>query len=182
MPATLAIDPVKAATPLADVVESPRALKALEAAGCKTLGDAAEKGYDALSRVRYVGESTLALIRRAVGPLPEREPEDPGEIEEGSHPIRCECGYPAFKIRLAPAHRIVLPEGGYAVQEPMYLEFDRGHAALDKRTYLMVIHRRDRTRVDEGMKNGNLPWRKDAADWLQSLNSFRNGTCRILFG
>lgn len=178
---TPTIDATKAATPLKDVVESPRAKKALEAAGLRTLGDVWERGIGSLHGMRNVGEASIGLIRKALG-LVEEKPSDLEEtpIEEGVHPIRLECAYPEFRLQVCPAHRLTQPNGAWTLEREVYIEFDRGHGTLSKRAWLMRKFNRDKALVEKGMAAPNLHWRAEAIAWLRSRDPVKMGTVHIL--
>lgn len=179
MPPTAALSETVLQRPLADVVQSPRALKALEAAGLKTLGDVAAKGLGTLQGLRHVGEATRVLIERALGPLPATE-EDDDEIEEGAHPLHLESPIRSMRIALLATHRHVTGNGVTTLDRPLYIEFDDGSATLSKQAWLMRVYERDAVKVAEGMGNPGLPWRKAAAAWLRSLDTHTRGEFRVL--
>lgn len=179
MPLTL--DPELAKRPLSEVVESPRARQALEKYGLKTLGDVAAKGIGSLHGLKGIGEATIALIEKAIGPVPaEEESDDPAAIEEGTHPVRLESPFPEFRMSIYPARKVPEPGGGYALQESLFIEFSGGSAALTKEAWLHREFARDREKIAAAMANEKHPWRAKAVAWLRSKDTFTRGEFRIL--
>jgi hypothetical protein len=179
VPPTQTLDPVLAATPLSKVVESPRAAKALEAAGFKTLGDVAEKGLDAARRTKFVGESSIALIAKAIGPQQDEPAADEGEIEEGVHDVRLESPYAEFKIGLRASGKVPEPGGGFAIAQPLYIEFSRGEGRLTKRMFLERILGRGQA-LETAMRDAAYKWRGQATDWLRQHGTHKRGEFRVL--
>ncbi len=165
---------------VSEVVESPKARKALEKHGFKTLGDVAEKGVGSLHGLVGVGEATILLIEKALGPIPVEVEEDDGKIEEGVHPVRLESPYAEFRILLHPSRKVLEPGGGYAIQESLFIEFSGGEAALSKEAWLMREFARDRERVAVAMKDPEHAWRAKAIEWLRGKGSFQKGEFRVL--
>lgn len=179
MPVTL--DPEIAKRPLSEVVESPKARLALEKHGVKTLGDVAARGIGSLHGIRNVGEASIALIEKALGPIPEEpEDDDPAKVEEGVHPLRLESPFPEFRMSVYPARKVSEPGGGYALQESLFIEFSRGSGALTKELWLMREFQRDRERVARAMADPEYAWRQKAAAWLRQKDTFARGEFRIL--
>lgn len=179
MPAAATLPESILQRPLSDVVESPRAIKALAGAGLTTLGDVAVRGLGCLGGIKHVGEATRSLIVRAIGPLPEA-PEDNDEIEEGVHPLRLDGPISSMRISLLPTHRHTSVGGVTQLDTPLYIEFQDGEATLTKKAWLTRIYERDRARVEAGMKDAALPWRRDAAAWLRSLDTHARAEFRVL--
>lgn len=177
---TATLDPAVAARALREVVESPRALAALEKHGFKTLGDVAAKGVGSLHGIVGVGEASIALIDRALGPIPTEKSEEVLSIEEGPHALRLESPFPQFRILIVPAGRVTQPGGGYAIEESLFVEFDRNQGALSKEAFLMRKFERDRQKVRDAMKDPKFPWRAEAVEWLKGRDSFRRHEFRIL--
>lgn len=168
-------------TPIEEIVPSPRARSALKTRDVATLGDAIDMGFDALGEIPGVGAGSLDRIRAAARPLPPEPPPPPTEIvEEGTHPILCECVYPSFAMQLAPAHLIRGPGDIPQEQDPHYLEFDDHRAELTKRAWLYRSLKRDELAVDKAMSDEAYPWRVEASKWLESRKPFQDGRCRIL--
>ncbi len=178
MPLTL--DPAIADRLLSDVVESPRARAALEKHGLKTLGDVAKRGIGSLHGLKHVGEATVSLIDKALGPIPVEEAESDGKIEEGVHPVRLESPYPFYRMSVYPARKVSEPGGGYALQDSLFIEFNRGEGVLSKEMWLMREHARDRVLVASSMADTERPWRAKAIAWLRAKDTFARGEFRIL--
>lgn len=177
MPPTLAPD--LASRPLKEIVESPRALGALAKHGFTRLGDVALKGVGVLHGIAGVGEATIALIEKAMGPqVPEIEPD--AAVEEGPHPIRLDSPFPGYRMCVVPAGRVEQPGGGYALQESIFIEFDRGEGALRKEAYLMRKFARDRKQVAAAMADASHPWRAEAVAWLRGRDAHARGDYRVL--
>lgn len=176
------IDRPKLDTLLATVVESPRALAALHRAQLRTLGDVvAQGGLHSLRSIKFVGEGTLSLIAKALGPIPDPEPAE-SEVEEGPHPIRLESPVRELRISLLPAHQRVGPGGVRVVERPHYLEFSDGEGTLTKRAWLTRIYERNLERIQAAMADDQFAWRRQAAEWLRGLAIYQRGEFRILEG
>ena len=174
------ISPELAARPLKEIVESPKARAALEKYGLKTLGDVVKRGGPGtLHGIAGVGEASVAMIDKALGPMPV-EDEAPGEVEEGEHPIRLESPYNEFRFVVHPARRVPEPGGGFAVQDSLFVEFNGGEGSLTKELFLQRKFARDGAAVSAAMKNPTFAWRREAVAWLQSKGTFQNGSFRIL--
>lgn len=180
MPPTATLAPDVAARLLKEVVESPRALAALDKHGLKTLGDVARVGVGSLHTLAGVGEATVSLLEKAIGPVEVEEDPQDAEVEEGPHPLRMDSPYREFRMCVVPAGRVEQPGGGYALQESIFIEFAAGEGALSKEQYLMRALARNRSAVAAAMKDPAYPWRRDAARWLRSKDSFARGEFRIL--
>lgn len=179
MPPTLAPD--VAARALSEVLDSPKAKKAAEKHGLKTLGDVVTRGgVGTLHGLAGFGEASIRLIEKAIGPAAVEHEAMDEEIEEGVHPIRLESPYPEFRFVVIPSRKVTEPGGGYSIQENAFVEFDRGDAVLTKNMFLLRKFNRDRAAVSEAMKKPEYPWRKEAVEWLRSMPSFVRGDFRVL--
>ena len=172
MTQTTAQDTELDARPLSEIVESPRAVKALAGAGFTTLGDVRQQGLRALQGVRWVGEASISLLAEALGPSLPEEDDDDAEIEEGTHPLRLSSPYHSYEIKLLDSNRVPRPGGGHHVQRPIYLKFVSGEAALTKSMYLTCRFDRDADRIDPAMADTRFRWRRDAAAYLATVSGF----------
>lgn len=140
----------------------------------------AAKGVGALHGIVGVGEASIALIDRALGPIPTEQPAQDLTIEEGPHAVRLESPFRAYRILIVPAGRVNQPGGGYAIEESLFIEFDRNQGALSKEAFLMRKFERDRVKVREAMKDPKFAWRAEAVEWLKGRDSFCRHEFRIL--
>lgn len=185
-------EPEAPASPAADLLEtvvtSLRSRKALAAAGFETVGDLRAPG--ALKRaleVRYVGETTRMELERAAGPEalraldaaedPEQVEDDAGEVEEGPQPLLLRCRGKHLRVVYLPSHRVEGPGRTWAIEDPLWLEFEPwtpkggGVARLTREMFLMRKYDRDRKRVRQAVQAGE-PWRKEAAEDLKRFTRF----------
>lgn len=159
-------------TPIAEIVASPRAAKALRDAGFATLADVKTKGVGAAAQVALVGEVTVQALIEALGPQMEQAPE-PTAIEEGPHPLHLHSppgGCTAFPLK--KAKRVYNPTTGTSEeQETLWLEFENGEAKLTSRMWFLRVHDGDEAKADADVKAGT-PWRQQAAAWLRARRNF----------
>lgn len=169
-------DPELDARPLSEIVESPRAVLALDGAGFKTLGDVRQHGLSALHDIRWVGEASIGFIAAALGPqLMEDEESRDGEdaeIEEGEHPIRIASPHTTYQIKLLDANRVDRQGGGYSLQRNVFLKFEGGDAAMDKKMWLTLKFMRDEGKIASAMADARFPWRREACAYLKTVVGF----------
>jgi len=154
-------------TPLALVIESPRAAKALEEAGYAKVGDLDGVSYSELGSVKGVGERTLERIRELRTDLPE-EPTNT-KVEEGMHPIHLHSPSNGFCLHLLPGDRLG-DKFGYRLVTPVFIEFSDGRGRMTAELWFTRKYRRDMVKVQDAIANEE-PWRVEAHKWLASRRS-----------
>lgn len=153
-------------TAIKDVVESPRAVKALAEAGYVTIDDLDGVPVESLATLKGVGQVTLdALLRAKNGPEPEAPVEEP-QWDEGPHPIHLDSPVQELALRLTEAGE---ERQGRRVRviNPIFLEFKGGEAQLRRKDYLLAKYSGDRAAA-KAESLTDAPWRLDAIRWLQA--------------
>lgn len=153
-------------TAIKDVVESPRAVKALAEAGYVAIDDLDGVPVESLATLKGVGQVTLdALLRAKNGPEPEAPVEEP-QWDEGPHPIHLDSPVQELALRLTEAGE---ERQGRRVRviNPIFLEFKGGEAQLRRKDYLLAKHSGDRAAA-KAESLTDAPWRLDAIRWLQA--------------
>jgi len=165
--------------PLAQILTSAKAIKALEAAGIRTVGDVRKKALSELASMKGIGDSALAALR-GVG-VPDKG-EQVQTVEESEHPIELRSPYPGYRIRILRGGAIF---NGPSVQvlQPVFVGFTNGEAKMTRELWLTGKHERDAKKVkDEMLKpTSEAPWRVEACEWLKQRNAYRRHDFVILF-
>jgi hypothetical protein len=151
--------------------ESPRSVYAMEKAGIKTVGDLANFTLAQLAAIKGVGERTLEQVNEILGSDVKRE-EDFDEVEEGPNPIHLMSPFAQYQIwvRHGDIERIQGQRGG-KVFSPVVIRFVDGRGKLTREQYLMRKYARNEDKIREHIEQ-NLPWRKEAVEWLKSRRNF----------
>jgi hypothetical protein len=161
------------ATALSELVESPRALKALTDLGYKTLGDVRAKGIDALAGTKHVGQVTLDALAEALGPKDPAPPPPDGSWDEGPHPLHLHSPHAGFQFPLKKARRIFNPHSGaLEEQAPLWVTFSDHEGALKAKDWFLRKFDGDEARADDAVAKGT-PWRLDAVAWLKGRRTYK---------
>lgn len=176
---TIATTDLQDNVPLAQILTSSKAVRALEAAGIKTVGDVKKKALSELASLKGVGDSALASLR-GLG-VPDKA-ESAQTVEESAHPIELRSPYPGYRIRILRGGAIF---NGPSVQvlQPVFIGFTNGEAVLTRELWLTGKHERDLKKVREEMLKPvtEVPWRVEACEWLKQRNAYRRHDFVILF-
>lgn len=163
------------ARPLSEIVEAPRAIRALRDAGFTTLGHVRLQGLSAIQAIRWVGETSVASIATALAPiLAEEEEEDAkaSDLEEGVHDLHLASPHLGYKIKLLDSNRVERAGGGFAVQRPVYIEFTEGEAVLKKEVWLLLKFDRNPEKITTALADSKFAWRREALAYLQTVDGF----------
>lgn len=183
---TASTHPITNDTPLKAIVSAPRSLRALIEGGFTTLGDVRGKIHEAAG-LKWVGPDALAELASAVDALQKApEPSAPAPaaassaqavskqdpaVEESTHPLVLSSPHSNLRISWLPANKITQPGGGYAQQEPLWIEFDDGIARVGRELWFMRKYLRDRARVADAINQGEA-WRVEAAAYIRQMRNF----------
>ena len=161
-----------------DVVDSPRAIKALADAGYQTLEDVEGVSIEELSRLKGVGDVTVAALRKA-GELPEDAPIDEDAAwDEGPHPIVIESPRDNLAIRVTRASEKQVGRRWVPIN-PIFLRLENGVGRLTRELYLLAKHNGDK-RAAKAELSTSEPWRLDAIEWLKAKPSYKTREFIIL--
>jgi len=153
------------ATKLSEVLDSPRAAKALERAGFKTVGDLEGVALEAIAGLNGVGQRTLEQIQ-TVHQEPEKE--DFGAVEEGGHDVHLLSPRPKYVIWVLRGDRILDPSRGTSrVMPPVLIQFRDGRGKITRDQYLARKYNRDAGLIAKHIED-KKPWRAECVEWLRS--------------
>lgn len=163
-------------TPIHEVVSSERAARHLKANGFPNLGAVKLNGLGAVATVKFVGAGTLKQLKEALGdelpqPSTPHSSAAPVELEESMEPIVMLTGFDELYLAWCPSHKVQMPGGGFATEEPIFVEFEGGRAEVTPGMYYMRKYQRDRERVRKAL-NAQEPWREECAKVLRGYSRF----------
>lgn len=177
------------ATPLSELLESPRVLKTLAAAEILTIGDVHKLGLPALAKLNNVGEVTLRTLGEALASLapkdlpkaPPRPPVAPREpdVEEGPHPIHLQSPWGGFRFPMRRALRRIHPVTGETETDAsVFVEFEGqpGEGSVARVSKLMWFLKKlngDRLAAEQAADDASRPWRAECAAWLRTRRAYK---------
>jgi hypothetical protein len=164
-------------TAIASIVESPRAVKALEDAGYKTVEDLEGTAMSDLAGIKGVGQVTLETIRKQFE-SPVEEPVVEDEWEEGPHAIRLDSPYNNLALRITYGGTEQMGNRARPIL-PVFLRFEGGTASLTRKLYMLAKYQGNKVRARQAL-NDNEPWRVEAVEWLKNKPAFRERKFIIL--
>ena len=159
---------------LSEILESPRAVRALEGLGLKTLGDVRAAGIDKVVGQRYIGDVTLEKLRAALGPqaTPDKPAAPEPKWEEGMHPLYLHSPSRGFRFPLKRALSRHHPVSGETIEQtPLWVEFTEGEAKLTAYEWALKVHDGDEVKARRDVE-AKTPWRIAAIEWLKARRSY----------
>ena len=159
---------------LSEIIESPRAIKALERAGYKTVKDLDGVPMKELLVIKGVGQRTIELIEK-IG-LEQPAEEDP-DFDEGPHPINLLSPHGRYGLIMLHGDEIVSGRSRRVVP-PLAIEFMDGRAQLKREKWFLFKFNRDKVEAEKAAAE-EQPWRLDAIAWLKARANY-NRTFHIM--
>lgn len=151
---------------LSGIIESPRAVGALKAAGFNTIADLQGATLDSLESLKGVGPRTVEQLKELGVGEKSKVWED---VEEGDHPIHFQSQHDAMSIILLPGDFVAHGGGrkGGRMVPGIIAQAEHGRGTVTREQWLMAQYGRDKALVDQHVKS-KKPWRKDAVQWLRN--------------